>query len=155
MLVFVAFLGNVFLLDAKAQPEEVICPCRFDLVPITTECWDSPEDFLPLYASSSSFICNLASQQPGMNGYSLNVEIGVPQPFCQISMQNAPPACGTQFEFHELTAEELKACQCELLAYTTALNELDGISVFGGPPYTCGDVDCRQLAAAPIPTLNH
>ncbi len=52
-----------------------------------------------------------------------------------------------------LTPEELKACQCELLAYTTALNE-GGISVSPGPPYECFDVDCRQKVLTPIPTLN-
>jgi len=50
-----------------------------------------------------------------------------------------------------LTPEELKACQCELLAYTTALNEVAGISVTGGPPYVCGNVDCGPPT---IPTLN-
>ena len=53
-----------------------------------------------------------------------------------------------------LTPEELKACQCELLAYTTALNEVEGITVSGGPPYVCGDVDCRQKVLTPIPTLS-
>jgi len=162
LLVFVAFLGNVFLLDAKAQPEEVICPCRFDLVPITTECWDSPEDFLPIYLSASSqsfLICELVSQQPEtpISAYSISVgtvmeeEVGG---FCRISMTEAPPACGSQNEFHELTAEELKACQCELQAYVTALNEGGSISVTGGPPYTCGDVDCGPVTTTPIPTLS-
>ena len=73
---------------------------------------------------------------------------------CRISVRNQA-GCGSDglVEFTSLTPAELKACQCELLAYTTALNE-GGITVSGGPPYECGNVDCRQLVPSPIPTLN-
>ncbi len=67
-----------------------------------------------------------------------------------------PSECTPQGDVNitTLTDKQVKACQCELLAYTTALNEVAGIEVSGGPPYECGNVDCRQKVLTPIPTLN-
>jgi hypothetical protein len=74
---------------------------------------------------------------------------------CRIVQENIPLPCQVQTGPElELTPAEVLACQCELLAYTTALNEVEGIDVGAGPPYTCLDVDCRQLVLTPIPTLN-
>jgi len=66
-----------------------------------------------------------------------------------------PPSCITESEDFILTPEEVIACQCELQAYVTALNDVDGITVSGGPPYACGDVDCPSpIITTPIPTLS-
>ena len=76
---------------------------------------------------------------------------------CMITQVQIPPPCEVQTGPElELTPAEVLACRCELLAYTTALNEVAGISVEvqGGPPYECFDVDCRQVVPSPIPTFN-
>ena len=52
-----------------------------------------------------------------------------------------------------LSAQELSAYKAELQEYLTALNEVQGISVPGGPPYTCPDGDSLAPPPTPIPTL--
>ncbi len=78
--------------------------------------------------------------------------------FCQIAAVGDQQACSVQTSIMQpITTEEVLACQCELLAYTTALNEVAGISVFGGPPYECGNVNLQNCPEGPpttIPTLN-
>ena len=76
---------------------------------------------------------------------------------CRIDTINQGDCDAQSFESIDLTPEQVKACQCELLAYVTALNEVDGIEVSGGPQYECFDVDCRPtppIITPPIPTLN-
>jgi len=74
---------------------------------------------------------------------------------CQIINLVEEDACVAEsVQPFNLTSAEVKACRCELLAYTTELNEVMGISVAPEPPYECFDVDCRQKVLTPIPTLN-
>jgi len=164
-LVFVALIGYVFLIAAKAQPEEVKCPCEYaQTIPKTLSCWTETPPANPMYEEFKNDETGLTEE------CSLNVNLpDDPTTFLSVSTaesgnQSSPTcfalvddrqACDSVFVVEiEMTPEEEKACQCELLAYVTSLNEVDGITVSGGPPYTCGDVDCRQLAPAPIPTIN-
>jgi hypothetical protein len=152
--------------DASAQPPTVECPCDFDSVPMTTGCW--VEQFVdpigPSWITTSILpkqkICAIAVENFDV-AFALVLQVthfdphSAPQ--CMIEPDiNDPAACGDppHQTVLELTPREVRACQCELLAYVTALNEVDGISVSGGPPYECGNVDCRQLVPSPIPTLN-
>ncbi len=82
------------------------------------------------------------------------VEIG--NASCNILVSGLSNCTNQEIRERPITSEEVLACQCELLAYTTALNEVAGISVFNGPPYECGNVNLRtcQGLPAPIPTLN-
>lgn len=63
-------------------------------------------------------------------------------PGCGITVENLVDCNAVNIFMEDLTPEEVRACQCDLLAYTTALNEVEGITVSGGPPYVCGFVDC-------------
>ncbi len=152
-----------FLVISPKLYAQVECPCDFESVPKTTECWVEPFTISPnptyterTQPPSSETSCNVNNNDP-INNTLLYVseEDGTPEaPRCQVV--GTPDACGpiTFFIENNLTPEQLKACQCELLAYTTALNEVAGILVSGGPPYECGNVDCRELVLTPIPTLN-
>jgi len=152
-LLFIALLGYVFSNGAHAQ---VSCPCNFDNTQKTTECWVRPFDQNPTYRTGMGG-CDLHNlREEPRAGIALDViqeslgEGGT----CLRKGADIPPSCITESEDFILTPEEVIACQCELLAYVTALNDVEGISVLGGPPYTCQNVDCRQLAPAPIPTLS-
>jgi len=163
VIVAVLIIGKS--LDSSAQGTEVECPCDFESVPMTTECWT--EGFLTdpayiddavLFKTTACLVGNLLTKPTG--GKALQITVGgilAENPaFCIIDVINPGDGC-TGGEIHtavDITPEELRACQCELLAYTTALNEVAGISVSPGPPYECGDVDCRQKVLTPIPTLN-
>jgi hypothetical protein len=149
--------------DASAQPPTVECPCDFDSVPMTTGCW--VEQFVdpigPSWITTSILpkqkICALAVENFDV-AFALVLQVthfdphSAPQ--CMIEPNiNDPAACGDppHQTVLELTPREVRACQCELLAYVTALNEVAGISVSGGPPYVCGNVDCGPPT---IPTLS-
>ena len=171
-LVFVAFIGYLSINAIEEEPAlaqtDVVCPCNFDaLVPKTSACWKEP--FAGAGAAryiNAQSVCitratNFTDGQPrtaieAPPGRKLHN--GTPGCVVEISSN---PNCGptTNIDEFNLTPEELKACQCELLAYTTALNEVAGIEVSGGPPYVCGDVDVRTCQGLPplpepIPTLN-
>ncbi len=151
-LVFVALLGYVFLVAAKAQPGPVQCPCDYDIVPKTLSCWLLPYPDQPV-AKDTQPICSVTNFLP--EGPAISLGTDNPNNTCGILVPETP-SCSPQIviEHLNLTPEELKACQCEYKAYVTALNDVEGISVLGGPPYTCQNVDCRQLTPAPIPTLS-
>jgi len=149
-LVFVALLGYVFLLACNGQPEQVKCPCDFDLiVNMTPECWTDPFINPPLWRGPTGGpFCQLANNDP-QTLPAIILEVRDDQGnICVIadSIATPPQPCAgtpTPVIITGLTPEELKACQCELAAYVTALND-GGIEVLGGPPYTCGNVACPQ-----------
>jgi len=150
--------------DATAQGNDVECPCDFEGIPKTAGCWVEPFDFMepidPRYfTEDSQERCELINSDIG-DGFPkiavLAMGVVAVTGVCFLErFLNVPPECTPQGNvLISLTHKQVKACQCELLAYTTALNEVEGISVSGGPPYACFDVDCRQKVLAPIPTLN-
>ena len=153
-----------FLVISPKLYAQVECPCDFESVPKDTECWNEPfEGQDPSYIEdlpNGVLVCRTQGT-PGTTTGAAAVELQVSQALipeltsvCRRFHNEVGAACGPpSTPFIELTPAELKACQCELLAYTTALNE-GGISVSPGPPYECGNVDCRQLVPSPIPTLN-
>jgi len=155
-----------FLLISPKLYAQVTCPCNFDTVPKTTECWvdpfspDAPDD-QPTYINeedNARGLCGANNDVSSGGRRAISIETRQQTELearsCGIVGIQVPPACGPQIFHTDLTPEELKACQCELLAYVTALNDVDGITVSGGPPYTCGDVDCRTATLSPIPTLS-
>ena len=151
-------LGYAFLLAARAQPIKVECPCPIEQVKKTPECWNEPNGgpgFVVLPETPTTQLrCFLSDREspPFTKTAQISVFAGHPSdPLttaqCRITYTGPEPFCGPNEDpplgtHQDLTPEELKACQCELQAYVTALNEVEGISVSGGPPYTCGDVQC-------------
>jgi len=160
------FLTPILNQGAAAQDDG--CPCDFDANPKTEECWVDPypNPDIPLNFSSdiaippaSGEVCIILVQQDVTNPQgpfsNLNVEFDGEEFNCQSIAQNVPATCITNQLIVSLTQAEFEACQCELQAYATALNQVDGISVSGGPPYICSPVGCE--AGNPltvIPTLN-
>jgi len=161
VMVAVLIIGRS--LDASAQTQGVECPCNYEKVPKDKACWTEPFSSQPGYKEvgtpEGAVFCEL--RQPVTNAI---IELAVfdatqskpaESSTCtvQLPAENGGE-CGPQTQKVEpLTPEEVKACQCELLAYVTALNEVDGIMVSGGPPYDCIDVNCT-VVLTPIPTLN-
>ncbi len=170
--VIVAVLIIGIAREATAQTQIVECPCDYGLeVPKTAACWKDPfgVDSNPQYAatvqgpppSEFCFVVHLKDDSSPPTLLALFVEAptdGRPG-VCGTTVGEIGD-CGNTAVEEDLTPEEVKACQCELLAYTTALNEVAGISVIGGPPYTCFDVYCTPppppppSITTPIPTLN-
>lgn len=151
-----------FLVLSPKLYAQVECPCDFEAVPKTLGCWASKQfENDPDYEDESGEGNGCTVRNIDKNNRQLRIGIegvGQAQKSCFTQNEVDIPGCGPdpplKVEVLNLTPEELKACQCELLAYTTALNEVEGISVSGGPPYECLDVDCRQKVLTPIPTLN-
>jgi hypothetical protein len=151
-------LGFLKSVDVMAQRPVVQCPCDFETVPKTTACWRDRFEGDPTYVIeevTDPGACSLGNTTDITDPLiGLVTSDGVGTGFCStVISPGSPEQCG---ESHStlLTPDELKACRCELLAYVTALNDVEGISVLGGPPYTCQNVNCGQPAPAPIPTLN-
>ena len=164
-LMIVAFIGYVFLVAAKAQPEEVKCPCDYaQTIPKTQSCWTEPFDMDPLYNEIFDGevlnICQVAngrlSPEPVVVLLNITTDgANVPDPAqCQITSFGNPECSNETINVvhTSLTPEEINACQCELLAYVTSLNEVGGLTVTGGPPSVCGNIRCTPAA---VPTLNH
>ena len=142
LLVFVALLGYVFLVAAKAQPEEVQCPCDYSqTIPKTQSCWTDPFETEPIYVEIFADEL-LTSCQISNNDFDATTRMDILTSACQIAL-DGNPGCDSASVLHTLlTPEQVNACQCELLAYVTSLNEVEGITVTGGPPYVCGNIDC-------------
>ncbi len=160
-MVLISFLVISPKLFAQAE-----CPCDFDSVPKETECWLDPfntvqpnYDSFPTQPPMECILDNVFSSAGTRMDFSVFTEPDGSKT-CRIVQENIPLPCQVQTVPElELTPEEVLACRCELLAYTTALNEVAGISVEvqGGPPYECFDVDlrtCPEGPPTPIPTLN-
>ena len=150
-------LISLLVLSPKLYAQ-VECPCDFELVPKETECWIEPFQGSPNYRAED-FICLVSNacgdEEECQALIALQVEeasASFPSK-CFIRSVNVA-GCGPSQPAQELTPEELRACQCELLAYTTALNEVAGISVTGGPPYECMDVECAPIESTNVPTLS-
>jgi hypothetical protein len=158
-----------FLVVSPKLYAQVACPCNFEAVPKDTACWKEPFGNLntgPDYTATVGeppkevcFVVNIHILGPEvLLGLFVDSPV-VGQGVCSTAAIGLGDGCtATTAEEVDLTPEEVKACQCELLAYTTALNEVDGISVSGGPPYECFDVDCppppTQPPVANVPTLS-
>jgi len=153
-----------FLVISPKLYAQVECPCDyFASVPMTTGCWSDtflsqvsygevgigPRCAAEVRDSGQTFRLLVISVGDGLGeAESCEVFFTTPVPFPNVGCE---PSSTLVFD---LTPEQVKACQCDLLAYTTALNEVAGITVLPDPPYECFDVDCRQKVLTPIPTLN-
>jgi len=163
VIVAVLIIGKSLEISAHAQ--DVVCPCDFEAVPMTTGCWSPPnltgatylEEIIDEGGQQVLQVCS-AFNDSRSQARTAGV-IKYPEPGTGVCVISAPPGpCDPDGNVGKVkiplnSTEELRACQCELLAYVTALNE-GGIMVSGGPPYECFDVDCRQMVLTPIPTLN-
>jgi len=141
-----------FLVISPKLYAQVECPCDFESVPLTPECWNDPFQGDPDYTETEDS-CDVRNSGRG-RAIVLFLDLSGAMMRCGINTRRVGDACGPGVSNIPLTPEEVKACQCELLAYTSALNEVEGIEVSGGPPYECFDVDCRELVLIPIPTLS-
>jgi len=154
--VIVAVLIIGIAREATAQGNEVECPCDFDSVRMTPGCWTDQREGDPQYeifGTANDGECQLGNLG-GIPITLMAVQRGSSEDLCAIRVRALTDCDAPSFTEIPITPEEVKACQCELLAYTTALNEVADIEVSGGPPYECGDVDCRPVILSPIPTLN-
>jgi len=181
VMVAVLIIGNTQ--DASAQTNTVECPCDFESVPMTTGCWTEPfamgpppnrlPEFTEEVGGQDCGTFNASEEPDGMTiidppalstAVAHLTSIGVSAPAggvtqCSRQIIGAINDCdAVSISVSDISPEEVLACQCELLAYTTALNE-SGISVSGGPPYVCGNVNLRTCQGLPplpeaIPTLN-
>jgi len=139
-----------FLVISPKLYAQVECPCDFESVPKDKGCWTEQFSGEPVYTTDQSCLVVNA----GDTG-TLALLVNQQQSFCSTKNTIGLARCGPSTGTSNLTPEELKACQCELQAYVTALNDVDGITVSGGPPYTCGDVDCPSpIIKTPIPTIS-
>jgi len=160
IMVIVAVLIIGISRDATAQTQGVGCPCRFfESVPMTAGCWTFGTDDVEWLENNVKGLCEAAHVEQVSN--KLNVialqvifpteTLPTRDRLCRTFIDTVTDCDAVSIIKTDITPEEVRACQCELLAYTTALNE-GGIMVSGGPPYECGNVDCQVLT--PIPTLN-
>ena len=53
-----------------------------------------------------------------------------------------------------LTTEEIAACKKDIEQYMTALNQVEGASVPGGPPYVCPDESLELTPPTQVPTIS-
>lgn len=153
------------LIIAPKLYAQVECPCNFRDIPMTDVCWTSNQvPFIPAFSSPitdpPNSDCQLQSlTASGPSAVLIVREAGVGGNVNECVMAQQAVACGPIIDIQgiELTPAELIACQCELQAYSTELNDIDGISVIPGPPYLCGNVDCTPPpppAPAQVPTLS-
>jgi len=153
-----------FLVISPKLYAQVECPCNFNAVPKDTDCWEECDGCNgdPVFKP-----CTLEGCLDGDENSCLLFQFISQAPAAELGIFKADSGtltCGV-FNFDEesclvsdqieqpLSEAEFAACQCELAAYVTALNE-GGITVSPDPPYECGNVDCRQKVLTPIPTLN-
>ena len=117
------------------------CPCDFFSVPMTAECWviDSEQ---PAFASfppspGTEFdSCRISNPSVLDGGAFITDDFFSPELSCSISgldAANCPAPDETHFG---LTQAQFANCLTCLNEYATTLNT-SGITVTGGPPYTC------------------
>jgi len=159
-----------FLVISPKLYAQVVCPCDYDVVPKTLECWNQAQGDDRFWSvqvgDEGEQNCDLVlGLFPGRGGGTIFVSMnlhtmGINQ--CEVKITDSQEACGLPLEidFNNITPEEVKACECDLLAYVTELNNVDGITVSGGPPYECSTppVECAppptQPPVANVPTLS-
>ncbi len=164
LVVLFLALGSGF--NAVTQPQ-VTCPCNYESVPKTTECWVDPftngvfEFFSdvtipPPPPSNVGRACVLMREEAAVAFNFLAVarfeDVDTEEILtCEITTAQGTDFCATDVLVSPLTQEEYEACLCELQAYATALDEVSGISVPPGAPFLCTDppLDCP---VAPEPT---
>lgn len=109
------------------------CPCDIFGIPMTSECWKSPEFSILVFGIDK--FCFLSN--PGTN-IQVFSDSSSGSKVCLIRFSEAHESCGSDFHQGGLSNEELEACMDCLEDYATDLND-SGISVDGGPPYNCPD----------------
>lgn len=132
---------------------------------MTPECWADPfstnpqfyTDLTPPY-TQEGLSCNVSNNNGMIASTGITVGFGGQKEgwFCEIDAYGLPTQCGTGIvAVHtNLTQAQFEACLCDLEAYTTQLNQVNGISVSGGPQFKCtSDLRC-QRPPAPIPTIS-
>lgn len=121
------------------------CPCDFESIPKTTECWDnSPMTTTgvngELFESCNTSDCNTGASdgcflQRAVNGLyvsELYVEYGDPYGFYPTthSCGSEPTACNTQLTPQvDLTTDQYRTCLCRFAQYTTELSQ-EGFPVY-------------------------
>lgn len=122
------------------------CPCDFASVPQTDDCWTGtgtlpdPPSFLP--TTSTVPTCTL---EPCAAPSPVLFLVATDTMTCVLNINDT--VCGTVTDpatpDPTLTADQVTACECQLEAYATALdNNLSflrtaGFGVLGGPPFDC------------------
>lgn len=164
------FFGLGLIQSADVNAQSATCPCDFSSVLDTKECWLDPFHGNPIKTEIKSSGCLLSNSYTGPppptpNTPLISVAIGVVQVpsstswSCSllVSAINAPELeCGFQGMQLEqnLTTEEIAACKTDIEQYMTALNQVEGVSVPGGPPYVCPDDSLELTPPTQVPSLS-
>jgi hypothetical protein len=120
-----------------------VCPCDFFSVPMTAGCWvvdtDQPT-FRPFPPPPSSGFesCDVLRQGTFDAGITVIrlAAFDVPSSACTIFGLESDTCPAPNFGEGPLTQSQIDDCATNLEEYATALNDA-GITVTGGPPYTC------------------
>ena len=121
------------------------CPCNFFAVPMSVRCWERGSDETVFYqfptpGNSSGFdSCSLLKSNGMRDGilvWTRDYWGYGGQTGCYISGLNSDRCSAPEVYYGELSQSIVDDCVKNLEEYTTAINNA-GISVIGGPPYTC------------------
>ncbi len=132
LAVIVSLLGFLIPRLAPKATAQVTCPCDFDVIPKTIDCWPiiGTTHNATWFPENMSTDCSLGGQET--SGF-VNDTAGT----CFMRGFNTN-TCDFAVNESGLTAEEVEACQCALQEYATELNDMVGITaVLPGPPYEC------------------
>lgn len=114
------------------------CPCPFNRVPLTADCWSREADSNIFGSGSSDGECVLINISEGSTNPRTDLFTGLGGPeigfFCGVE-STIPLTCGFTF-VSNLTSFEAEACRICLGQYSEALNVF-GFPVNNGPPYRC------------------
>lgn len=114
------------------------CPCPFNRIPLTTDCWSREADSNIFGSGSSDGECVLINISEGTTNPRVDLFTGLGGPdlgfFCGVE-STRPMVCGFAFQSN-LTSFEAEACRICLGQYADALHAF-GFPVNNGPPYRC------------------
>ena len=121
------------------------CPCDFFSVPMTGKCWeigpDQPAfDPFPPSPGTESDSCGISIPSVSDGGAFITDNFFTGRLSCTISGLDTADCPAPDESQVGLTRGQFADCRICLEEYATALNE-SGITVTGGPPYTCIPVD--------------
>jgi hypothetical protein len=126
------------------------CPCDFQTVPKTTDCWGSCPNctdnpyFQPCENGDCSPPSSIARCQLMQNdthhGFAVTTYDEPENQGCQYDPPPGQDACGG-FGQYEISDAQLATCYCRLTQYANELSQVDGAIVIESaqsPPYSCG-----------------
>jgi len=156
---FIALLGFLTpILNQGAAAQDGGCPCNFDDVPKTSDCWVEGVGFETFLENGNEGCAVSNNEQPQTLLLVEQEEQG--ELFCTINAEREACGDGAFSTQVGLTEAEYAACKCDLEAYATALNNEDNnvtVDGDGVPPYRCLGSECAPgsiPAPLAIPTLN-